>query len=59
MVDSIKAKVALFTFVRMGVPVRENTYPEPSACQIGWPVPFFAAFISPWLPPGTHSLTGE
>jgi len=43
----------------MGVPVREETYPEPSACEVGWPVPFLAAFISPVLPAGTHSLLGE
>ena len=30
-----------------GVPVREETYPEPSACEVGWPVPFLATFISP------------
>ena len=52
-------KVAPYTFVRMGVPVREDTYPEPSAYEVGWPVPFLAAFISPVLPPGTHSLLGE
>jgi len=48
----------IYTFIRRGVPVRENTYPEPSACDVGWPVPFLAAFISPVLPPGTHSLLG-
>ena len=42
-----------------GVPVREDTYPEPSACEVGWPVPLLAAFISPVLLPGTHSLLGE
>ena len=46
-------------FVRRGVPVREDTYAEPSACEVGWPVPFLAAFICPVLPPGTHSLLGE
>ena len=24
-----------YTFVRRGVPVREDTYPEPSACEVG------------------------
>ena len=52
-------KVVPFTLVRGGVPARENTYPEPSASEIGWPVPFLATFISPVLPPGTHSLLGE
>ena len=54
-----KVKVVPYTFVRRGVPVREDTYPEPSACEVGWPVPFIAAFISPVLPPGTHLLLGE
>ena len=48
-----------YTFVRRGAPVREDTYPGPSACEVGWPVPFLAAFISPVLPPGTHLLLGE
>ena len=55
----LKVKVVLYTFVRKGVPVREETYPEPSACEVGWSVPFIAAFISPVLPPSTHSLLGE
>ena len=54
-----KVKVVLCTFVRTGVPVREDTYPEPSACEVEWPVPFLAAFISPVLPPGTHLLLDE
>ena len=54
-----KVKVVPYTFVRKGVPLRENTYPEPSACEVGWPVPFLAAFISPLLPPGTQLLLGE
>ena len=37
----------------------EDTYPEPSACAVGWPVPFLTAFISLVLPPGTHLLLGE
>ena len=49
-------KVVPYTFVRRGVPVREDTYHEPSACEVGWPVPFLAAFISPVLPPGANSL---
>ena len=52
-------EVVLYTFVRRGVPVREDTYPEPSACELGWPVPFLAAFISPVLPQGTHLVLGE
>ena len=53
-----KVKVVLNTFVRRRVPVREDTYPEPSACEVGWPVPFLAAFISQVFPPDTHSLLG-
>ena len=55
----LKVKVVPYTFVRRGVPVREDTYPELSACEVGWPVPFLAAFISRVLPPGTHLLLGE
>ena len=40
-------KVVLYTFVRSGVPVREDTYAEPSACEVGCPVSFLTAFISP------------
>ena len=54
-----KVKVVPYTFVRRGVPVREDNYAEPSACEVGWPVPFLAAFISPVFPLGTHSLLGE
>ena len=54
-----KVQVAPYTFVRRGVPVREDTYPEPSAYEVGWPVPFIAASISPVLIPGTHMLLGE
>ena len=46
-------KVVPYTFVRRGVPVREDTYPEASACKVGWPVPFLATFISQcshWVP---------
>ena len=51
-------KVVPYTFVRRGVPVREDTYPEPSAFEVGWPVPFLAALISPGLPTGAHLLLG-
>ena len=54
-----KLKVVPYTFVRRGVPVREDTYAEPSACEVGWPVPFLAAFIFPVFPLGTHLLLGE
>ena len=50
----VKIKVVPYTSVRRGVPVREDTYPEPSACEVGWPVPFLATFISPLLQIGTH-----
>ena len=56
---NVEVNVVPYTFVRRGVPVREDTYPEPSACEVGWPVPFLAAFISPVLPPGTQLLLGE
>ena len=49
----------MYTFVRRGVPAREDTYPEASACEVGWPVPFFAAIIYPVSPTRTHSLLGE
>ena len=55
----VKVKVVPYTFERRGVPVREDTYPGLSASEVGWPVPFLAAFISPVLPPGTHLLLGE
>jgi len=55
----VKVKVALYTFIHRGVPVREDTYPEPSACEVGLSVPFLTAFISPVFPPGTHLLLGE
>ena len=54
-----KVKVVPYTFVLRGVPVREDTCPEPSACEVGWPVPFLAALISSVFPPGTHLLLGE
>ena len=55
----IQVKVVPYTLVRKGVPVKEDAFPEPSACEVEWPVPFLAAFISPVLPPGTHLLLGE
>jgi len=54
-----KMKVVPYTFVRRGVPVREDTYAEPLACEVTWPVPFVAAVISPVFPLGTHLLLGE
>ena len=56
---TLSVQVVPYTFVRRGVPVREDTLPEPSACEIGWPVPFLAAFISPVFPMGTNLLLGE
>ena len=55
----MKVKVVPYTFVRRGVPVRENTYAEPSACEVGWPAIFLAAFISAAFPLCTHLLLGE
>ena len=55
----LKVKVFPYTFVRRGVPVREDTYSEPSACEVGWPVPFLTAFISPVLPLGAHLVLVE
>jgi len=43
----------------MGVPVREYTHPEQSTCEVGWPVPFLATFISPVLAQGTNLLLDE
>ena len=54
-----KVKVVPYTFVRRGVPVREDTYPEPSTCEVGWPVPFLAACIYSVFSLGTHLLLGE
>ena len=54
-----KVKVVLCTFIQKGVPVSEDAYPGPLACEVKWPVPFLATFISLVLPPGTHSLLGE
>ena len=38
------------------MPVREDTFLRASACEVGRPVPFLAAFVSPMLQSGTHSL---
>ena len=38
------------------MPVREDTYPELSAYEVGWPIPFLATFTSTKLQPGTHSV---
>ena len=54
-----EGKGSPYTFVRSRVSVREDAYPEPSVCEVAWPVPFFAAFISPVLPTGIHLLLGE
>ena len=51
--------IYIYRKVVRGVPVREDTYPEPSACEVRWPVPFLAAIISPVFPMGTHLLQGE
>ena len=39
--------------------VKVIPYPEPSASEVGWPVPVLAAFTSSVLPPDVHSLLGE
>ena len=54
-----KVKVVPYNFVRREVPVREETYLVPSACEVGWPVPYLSAFISPVFPMGTHWLLGK
>jgi len=46
----IKIKVVPYALARRGVTVREDIYPESSACEVGWPVPFFSTFIFPVLP---------
>ena len=54
-----KVMVVPYSFLHIGVPVREDTYPEVGWCEVGWPVHFLAAFISPVLIPDTPSLLGE
>ena len=44
--------------VHWGVPVRETLVLSHRLCEVGWPVPFLAAFITPVFPPGTHLLLG-
>ena len=44
--------------VHWGVPVRETLVLSHRLCEVGWPVPFLAAFISPEFPPGPHLLLG-
>ena len=44
--------------IRWGVPVRETLVLSHRLCEVGWPVPYLAAFISPVFPPGTHLLLG-
>ena len=57
--NRVKVKIDPYTFVRRGVSVREDTYAEPSACEVGWPIPFLAAFISPVFQLDTHLLLGK
>ena len=52
--SKVNVKVLPYTFVGRGVPVREDTYTELSACEVRWPVLFLAAFIFPVLQPGTQ-----
>ena len=52
-------KVVQYTFVHRRVSAKEDTYPEPLTSEVGWPVSFLAALISPVLPPGTHLLLGK
>ena len=40
--------------IRWGVPVGEALVLSHRLCEVGWPVPFLAVFISPVFPPGTH-----
>ena len=56
---SITVKVVKYMVICRGVPAREDTYPEPSACEVGWSFPFLTAFISPVFPTGTHLFLGE
>ena len=44
--------------VHWGVPVRETLVLSHRLCEVGWPVPFLAAFISPVFPPGPRLLLG-
>ena len=40
------------------IPFELTSISEPLACDLRWPVPFPAAFISSVLSPGTHLLLG-
>ena len=51
--------VVPYTLICRGLPVREDTSPEPLVCEVGWPAPFLTTFISPVLPLDTHLLLGE
>jgi len=42
-----------------GVPGREESFPEPLACEVGWPVPSLAGFIFPVFPLSNHLQLGE
>ena len=55
---SIKVKVVLYTLY-IGERLLEDTYPEASACEVGWAGPFLTTFISPVFPLSTHLLLGE
>ena len=52
--DDVKGS-PIYDFVRWGVPVKEDTYPESSAQG---PVSFLDAFDLSMLPPGIHLLLG-
>ena len=43
--SKVKIEAVRYTFLRKEVPVRESTYPELSAYELGWPIPFFTTFI--------------
>ena len=35
LLNRYRVKVVPYTFIRRGVPVREDTYAEPLACEVG------------------------
>ena len=46
-----------YTFVRKGMPTRDNTYPEPSPCGLGGSQFTSSPPLSPLvIPPGAQSL---
>ena len=53
-----KVKVVPYTFVRRGVPIREDIYAEPSACEVGWPAPFPRRLYLPSVPNGYPFAAG-